>query len=200
MKGKLLVTMLNMLCLPLFSADPAADNLITDGGFEEIREVELTGGGHFFNNVKAGCDMGGGMLAKVPKNLDQLSGAKKFIVVEGKLGKEVHSGNYAVLFNGGFYLRYVLDAKTGDVFEVSYFAKGKSKVCVVFNLEDGGGKYFAAGLPKEYPVAVDDPDSWKQITHIITIKDEGVVKARMRFSAEGDVCVDDLVVRKLSGD
>lgn len=183
------------------AANSQDENLLEDGGFENIREAEVGAGGHFFNAIKAGCDMGGDLIVRVPKNLDQLSGAKKFIIVDGKPDKEVHSGEHALLFNGGFYLTFSAAAKEGDLLEASFYAKGKSKVSLFLPGMSAEGKWVGnGGLPQVYPVDLNSPDGWQQLTFRFTIKGEEVVKCGARFNAEGDVCIDDLVIRKLSGD
>ena len=103
-------------------------NLILDGGFEEIEEADATTG-YLGMSVKSGVELGGKPFARVPRMLNQFSGAKKFIIVQGQPGKEIHSGKYALLVNGNFHLNArpesSLAARKGDVFEFSCYARGR---------------------------------------------------------------------------
>lgn len=186
---------------PLMSgmtAEKQPENLIQNGGFEEIKEVDLTTG-HFLSAVRGRCDFGSDFIGNVPTNLDQLSGAKKFIVVEGSAGQEVHSGKRALLFDGGFYLRSMFPGTEGDIFDIAYYAKGKSKVSVHFNLVNDQGKFFAQGLPVVYPITVNQTNKWVEVKQTIPIKAEGTKQIFVRLAAEGDICIDDLVIRKRTG-
>ncbi|MBI4027871.1 MAG: hypothetical protein HY360_22995 [Verrucomicrobia bacterium] len=173
---------------------PAAtedDNLIKNGGFEETREEALTGGGHFLQALKDGCDFGAELFAPVPKNFDQFIGKPKcFKVVKGSAGKEVHSGGKALLFNGFFYIQDTLTVKNGNSFAVQYYAKGDGKTRLRFVVRDAERRETSqAGPPKPVQVTSDD---WTLVNYTLDINDEQAYRASILLEAEGDITMDDL--------
>lgn len=190
-----------------WSADqPAAgENLIVNGGFEEVKEVDATTG-YFLSAIKAGvrlADDENALLVRIPdKILDQFLSPKKFIIVEGQPGKEVHSGKYSLLLSGGgFYLSPMIKVKPGEVYEFTCWAKGDAKVGIHFNLLDDQQKYFAdaGGIPSSVPAGTND---WVEVKQRIEVRTEGARSAHMRFHAaeSNEVTVDDFVLRKVAGE
>jgi len=183
------------------AANAKQENLILDGGFEDLKEVNTTVG-YFRAWVRDGMDFGGGIFARVPTMFNQPTATKTFIIVEGQPGKQVHTGKYALRLSGqGFYLNAQpethLKVQTGDVFEFSCYAKGNGRLGVHFGLSNDlkqpcGG----AGPPNLLKVK---GDSWTQVKHTIEVKKAGARYAFIRFAMDGELCVDDFFLRKVSG-
>ena len=172
---------------------PAAfQSLVSNGGFEEIRDVDLTGG-YFLSALKRGVRFSGRLFGEIPKNFDQFSGKSKHImIVEGKPGIEVHSGKRALRIDGGFYLIDQFDVRTGDVFFVRFYARGKAKARFIFFLMNSKNQYFAQGVPNY--AKVDSKDAWFRVTHRVTIEQEDCHRSKIRYEGIGDLTIDDLVV------
>lgn len=177
------------------SASAAEDdgNLVKNGGFEETREEALTGGGQLLEALKGGCDFGNDLFATLPKNFDQFIGAPKcFKLVQGAPGKEVHSGEKALLFNGFFYIQDTLTVSNGTAFTVRYFAKGQGKTCLRLVVWDPERKQTSQVRPSK-PTQVE-PDDWTLVTFELAINDEHACRAGILLEAEGDVTIDDLSI------
>ena len=180
------------------------ENALADGGFEEIQDVDATTG-YYQKAIKDGIKLNAdenALLIQVPgKMLDQFCGAKKFIVVEGAPGKEVHSGKYALLLNGGFYLKIppagFLKVQPGEAYEFTCWAKGDGKVAVYFHLLDDQKNSCGEGICKPQWVKTEG-DDWETVSQRIEVRNEKAAWAHVRLHAEGgDVALDDLIIRRV---
>lgn len=186
-----------------------SENLIVNGGFEEVKEVDVTTG-YFrpYNNFFS-KDGSNTLMALIPsKGFDQFHGhITKFIIVEGQAGKEVHSGKYALLIsgkddNGGFYLRLpnsFLRVQPGEMYEFSCWVKGDGKVALRFGLLDSLKKLFANEITKPDWVKTEG-GNWQEVKQQIEVplKEEAANWAHLAVLADGDdIVVDDLFLRKV---
>jgi len=175
-------------------------DLIVDGGFENPTEVNTTVG-YFRKAVKDGIDLGGELFPLVPKMLNQFSGTKKLIIVEGKPGKEVHTGKYALRVDGSFYVsakptNYLLKVTPGDVYEFSCYAKGKGKLGLMVLLLDDAKKGCGSSTPPMVSVA---GDTWGQVKQALEVQPKDARYGFLRFMTDSEVCVDDFLLHRASG-
>ena len=189
-----------MILLFLIAANARADDpllsqsLVKNGGFEETRDIDLTGG-YFLRPVKAGVKFSGRFIGEIPKNFDQISGkTKRLATVEGEGGKEVHSGKRAFSVDGGFFLQDQFNAKTGETIYIRYFVKGQGSARFILFLMNSSNQFFNQGVPNI--VKVNSPDGWVKIVHKIKITAPDCHRSKVRFEGTGDLTLDDLIVLK----
>ncbi len=178
------------------------DNLFANPGFEDTKEVDLTSG-YFNSAINQGVNLGDEMVVQIPVNFDQFSATKLFKVVSGKPGEDVHSGNNALLIDGGFYDRCTFPVQPGEIIEVHYFIKvpdstGDSsvKVGVSFNLPGPDGVSLGMIEAKEPQVQVFPGSGWNEIIQEMVVPPlENINTAVFRFASTAPVLLDDVVVR-----
>lgn len=189
-----------MILLFLIAANVRADDpllsqsLVKNGGFEETRDIDLTGG-YFLRPVKDGVKFSGRFIGEIPSNFDQISGkTRRLATVEGEAGKEVHSGKRAFRVDGGFFLQDQFSARTGETIYIRYFVKGKGSARFILFLMNSSNQYFSQGVPDI--VKVNSPDEWVKVFHKIKITAPDCYRAKVRFEGTGDLTLDDLIVLK----
>ena len=169
-------------------------SLIKNGGFEETRDIDLTGG-YFLKPVKDGVRFSGRFIGEIPANFDQISGkTKRLAIVEGEAGREVHSGKRAFRADGGFFLRDQFDARTGETLYIRFFVRGKGNARFILFLMNSANQYFSQGVPNT--VKVNSPGRWVKVVHKIKITAPDCHRSKVRYEGTGDLTIDDLVVLK----
>jgi len=180
-----------------------ARNIIPDGGFEKVREVVIGANKHVYKWIQEGVDFGqkGGPIVILPSSLWGFTDKvryKKFIVVEGTPGKEVHSGKRALYLSGTgtFYFKGArCEAKTGDVFKVSCYVKGKGGLNFVLHLTNTEGKYYAQAYNRKGMVV--DSDKWTLVEQTLDTGDYPDLKRIwVRMGSKGDIYIDDVSLVK----
>jgi len=174
-------------------------NIIPDGGFEKVRVVVVAYASDIYKAIRQGVNFGReGPVVILPSNFWGFAGTpKKLIVVEGKPGKEVHSGKRAIFISGkgGFYFKGAqCNAKTGDIFKARFYAKGKGKVRLILHLTNIEGKYYSQAVPQ--PVSLDT-DKWTLIEQTLDTSGKPDLKRIwVRVESEGDLYIDDVSLVK----
>jgi hypothetical protein len=182
------------------SASGAA-NLVVDGQFEEVRRETLFRSPYLEQAVKDGVRLSReGEEVILPANFDQFCGAEVVKVVEGAPGGTVHSGKRALLLKGGMYLRGAeprsYATKEGDLYQVEFYAKGEGDVSAWFTVY-GTGKTGAVQLERRGKAV---PSQWTKIEQTFLIVGAGAQEIFPRLAAAHEVLIDDLVIRRISGD
>ena len=183
-------------------AADAAQNLVQDGGFEEVRREPLFSSPYLENAVKAGLALTReGEDAILPVNFDQFCGTVQVLkVVEGKPGGMVHSGKRALLLKGGVFLNKAApqsyDTKEGDMYHVEFYAKGRGDVTMWFTVW-GTGKMGATRVESKGKAV---PSQWTKIEQTFLIVGEGAKSIAPRLAATQEVLIDDIVISKMSNE
>ena len=130
----------------------AQENLLKNGGFEQIVKKTKSGDRYIQEKIKAGWNFGAGPLAKVPAGWIPNLGTAKLEIADAEKEKEnVHGERYAMRLttgeNRGAHI-YTSGAKTGK-YEIAVWAKGKGKFSVIGyfyrkNPQSGKTKYAAS--------------------------------------------------------
>ncbi|MBI4026901.1 MAG: hypothetical protein HY360_18090 [Verrucomicrobia bacterium] len=176
------------------------DNLIADGGFEEVRSFPVSTDPYIAEQVQNGCDLTDGPIVTLPSNFDQVCDVlRKLRVVEGAPDREVHSGKRAILMHGGFYVRPNVKAAPGDAFRVVIWAKGEGTVRLAASLYPAEGACIAGCAGNEANIQEDE---WVRVEHTLEIKREhaAVKRAAFYIQTTGPVYLDDLSVTRIAAD
>jgi len=190
-----IIAILAAMLLPALARAQELKNIVTDGGFEEVREIIISSDQYFFRALDEGIELTrDGPFVIIPSTFSLFCGAKKLKVMEGEPGKEVHTGRRAILLTGSFYIRAGCEAETGDVFIARFYAKGKGTARVILHLTNKEGQYYNQGVPNPVPV---DTDEWKLIEQRIETNDKpNLARVGARLDTTGEVYIDDLVIVK----
>ena len=183
------------LCPGVVLCGETSEDLVRDGGFEEVREVSVGLDAYVLKHIQNGLDLGSpGPVVRLPANAGQFCGCRRLHVVEGEPGEAVHTGRRAIVLDGSFYLNAGGPASTGDVFRARYYAKGKGTVRLILPLYNREGKYYGQAVPKPFPL---DTGTWTLVEHVLDTRshaDLGRIGARLE--SKGDISVDDLSLVK----
>jgi len=145
----------------------AQENLLKNGGFEQIVKKTKSGDRYIQEKIKAGWNFGAGPLAKVPAEWIPNLGSAKLEIADAEKEKEnVHGGRYAMRLttgeNKGAHI-YTSGAKAGK-YEIAVWAKGKGKFSVTgyFYRKDpeSGKTRYVASVPLVQGTAKEN--SWTE--------------------------------------
>jgi hypothetical protein len=119
---------------------------------------------------------------------------KRLQVLTGSPGREVHTGERALLLEGSYYLRSRCEMKTGDVFLARFFARGTGRARVILHLTDTAGRYCGQAVPAPAPVNSTD---WVEVRQRLeTAAFPNLERIWVRLEASGTVVLDDLSVTR----
>ena len=187
------------LCLPGSGTGRAGEaaNLIEDGEFEIVRDVNVGADKYVYDTIRDGADLTGGQgpIVRVPSNLSMFCGSKRLHIVEGTPGQEVHSGKTAIRLTGSYYVKCGGAATMGDVFQVRLYAKGDGAVRLILPVAGKEGKSLGQAVPPPFPVKSTD---WLLVDYTIDLRDfPGAKSIGGRLEATGDVTIDDLSLTRV---
>ncbi len=113
----------------------AADvtNLIQNPGFENVTEVALGLDAYYQKMQSDGCDLAEGPVAILPKEWVAQASSGKIRIVEGKAGKEVHSGLRCLQVQtlaGEICFYQESSGKPGPAYHFSFYGRGNGEVYI----------------------------------------------------------------------
>lgn len=180
----------------------AQENLLKDGGFENIRKTPKASDKYIMSRIKMGWDFGPGPVAKIPANWVPNTGKVKFRVItvgeNGENKENVAEGKNSIHVSGdNFHLYNASYLKPGK-YKISFKYKGTGRVTVAFyaygkDPKTGRSKH----LTSRAPITAMAKANWQTLTREIEIGQWVPGIDRCTFVISGskmDVYIDDIVV------
>lgn len=167
-----------MFCSAVVCSVSAEENLVKNGGFEEVTNYAKGATRWLRSQIKGGWDVGSGPLAELPKFWLLNGGKGKIRVVSigenGENKENVHSGKHAIYFEsrGGQFLNTAPNFKPGK-YEIKFWAKGNGILAFTSynygeNPSTGRINKFLYSMTL-WSVKIDTQDAWKEYSKIVEI-------------------------------
>jgi hypothetical protein len=186
----------------LFSAF-SAENLLENGGFEEVSQVPKATDKYLMEQIKNGWNVGSGPLAEMPSGWSPNGGTVKFRIItvgENSENKEnVHSGKHSAYFQlGNIFCQFPnKNAFKPGKYELNFWYKGTGQIgfsCYCYGIDPATGmpqKHL--GSPRFCQFALDNPEKWKEFRQTYELGVPGTVYFILAFcGANGECYLDDV--------
>ena len=199
-----------MLAMVISAAVFAAENLILNGGFENVSKIPKASSKYILGQARKGWDFGPGPVAKFPRNWTPNNGKIKSAVIEvgenGENKENVAEGKVSMHFVGeNFHMYNGANLKPGKyTFSFKYKGSGTVTICFYGYSVDPvtrKGKHIVS----KAPISVKAKPEWQTCTKTMEIGGAdwapGIDKCTFAVSGtKCDIYVDDIVVTKAEED
>ena len=195
MKKRLLALTVGISCLAF-----AQENLLKNGGFEQISKVPKASDKYIMAQIRTGWDFGAGPVAKIPANWVPNHGkVKSRIITIGENGENkenVAEGKNSMHFSGETFAMYNSVSLKPGKYKFSFKYKGTGRITIAFyaygkDPKTGRGKHITSVAP----MTVMAGPQWKTYTREIEIGKwkPGITRCTMAVTGSKlDAYIDDV--------
>ena len=172
------------------------ENLLKNGGFEQIVKKTKSGDRYIQEKIKTGWDFGTGPLVKVPAEWIPNLGTAKLEIIDAEKEKEnVHEGRYAMRLTTGEKsgAHIYTSGATAGKYEITVWAKGKGRFSVIGYFyrkdpESGKTRYVASVILIQGTAKENNWTEFKKRIDTAKIKPEAG-SFRLALSAGKNSCI-----------
>ena len=189
----------------------AQENLIPNGGFENVVKKAKGTDKYLIGQIRNGWDLGTGPIATLPKDWLLNGGKGKLRVItvgeNGENKENVHSGKHALYFEEmDGHIASGCNVKPGK-YELSFWYKGTGKIGFVsylYGVNPTTGKIGRHITSRSLcNITVNSPDEWKQHKVIVEIG-KGIPDVKQgsiaHYSSKGGYYIDDIVLMEVKNE
>jgi len=189
-----------LLCaFPVAGEKSESRELVVNGGFERMKLRLQSSGQYMRDMLDRGWDFGNHPLAEFPDKWypTTVTGPAKFLVVEGRPGKEVHSGKRCLYVKrlankGESQVHGQVMGLAGRTYRFSIWARGSGRFVTRCSCQNSLRRSVPCSRPKPGRIDVKLGPSWKRYTVDIRVTSRNVSRFNIALGISGQAWLDDV--------